>query len=61
LLRPPSPGCQPKGFNKIKSFNYKKEYKGVHCWGWVEYEDKLNNPDKWDLETILPTCTITNF
>ena len=51
-LRPPAPGCQPKGFSEIKSFKDKKEYRGIDCWGWVEYENKLEDPEKWDLKEI---------
>lgn len=52
-LRPPAPLCQPKAnLIKMVSFDYKKQYKGVECWGYAVYSQKIDDPESWDLKLI---------
>lgn len=52
-LRPPAPACQPKkNLIKMVSFDYKKEYEGIECWGYAVYSEKIKSPGEWDLELI---------
>ena len=52
-LRPPAPACQPKdNLIKVVSFDCKKDYKGVECWGYALYSEKIKSPEKWDLKLI---------
>jgi hypothetical protein len=52
--RPVSPGCQPNNFSYSESWDEKLsiENQGITrmCWGWVDYEDKLNQKDIDDYE-----------
>ena len=32
--------------------DYKKEYKGINCWGYAEYSKKIINPGECDLKLI---------
>lgn len=47
-LRPPGPGCQPKGFTECM------EYEDDNYWGFVEYEKELTEKEvkEYDLELI---------
>lgn len=39
--RPPSIGTHPRGAIKVESFDEKKSFEGIECWGYVEYEKEL--------------------
>jgi len=48
-LRPPGPGCQPRGFIEVKEEDINQ---GQHYWGWVTYDRELSPAeiDNYDLE-----------
>lgn len=50
-LRPIGPGTCPDNFVEFKNFDYRKHvFKiGREAWGWVEYEEPLECPEKYDL------------
>ena len=39
--RPPSIGTQPRGTKNIVSFENKQYFKGIMCYGYVEYDTAL--------------------
>jgi len=48
-LRPPGPGCQPRGFIEVKEEDINQ---GQHYWGWVTYDRELSPAEinNYDLE-----------
>lgn len=48
--RPPSIGTQPKDTTMIVAFDEKKEYDGIPCWGYVEYDRPLTEKELSDYE-----------
>lgn len=44
-LRPPGPGCQPRGCLAIVDYQGKKS----GYWGHVDYEKPLSDLEEWDL------------
>lgn len=39
--RPPSIGTQPRGAKNIVAFKNKQDFKGIICYGYVEYDTAL--------------------
>lgn len=47
LLRPPGPGCQPKGSAELHGYDCKtyEPKVGREVWGWVEYSYELSDSE----------------
>ena len=50
-LRPIGPGTCPDNFIEFENFDFRKHVDGINrdAWGWVEYEEPLECPEKYDL------------
>lgn len=48
--RPPSIGTQPRGAVSVESFDNKKDFEGINCWGYVEYEKPLTKEQMEEYE-----------
>lgn len=50
-LRPIGPGTCPGNFTDFENFDRRKHVDGINreAWGWVEYAEPLDFPEKYDL------------
>jgi hypothetical protein len=50
-LRPIGPGTCPGNFIEFENFDYRKHIDSINreAWGWVEYAEPLECPEKYDL------------
>ena len=50
-LRPIGPGTCPDNFDEFENFDYRTyvDEIGREVWGWVEYAEPLDCPEKYDL------------
>ena len=57
-LRPIGPGTCPGNFTDFENFDYRKHVDeiGREAWGWVEYEEPLDFPEKYDLVAENSKC-----
>lgn len=50
-LRPIGPGTCPDNFVEFENFDFRKHVDSINrdAWGWVEYAEPLDCPEKYDL------------
>lgn len=50
-LRPIGPGTCPDNFTEFENFDFRKHVDSINreAWGWIEYAEPLECPEKYDL------------